>query len=247
MALFAVGIVALLLAVIFLVIGIVQFARLQELESGKTSSVQELRTLAAQAPAASPPPCRIQGTVKSDHPFQAPFSELSCAAYVHTVVREREEEYEVNDGQGRSRTEKREISERLPDEGQRAPFWVSDTTGSILVDPAGAEMDLERTLERNEPGSYWQISRSRTRGYRRTEYVLRQGGTSFVSGYLVERRGQQMVAAHPDQGQRFMISYRSEQALTNAAMTWALVSLVLTVVLGLAGLILIGLNWSAVL
>jgi hypothetical protein len=242
------GIVALLAALALGGAGFYQLARLTGLESARMCTVKDVLELATSTPQAVQQ-VSVQGIVECEHPILAPIAEQDCAVYRHRVVREREEHYTVHDdqgggflgsSQGSTRTETREVSERLPDEGRGRPFWLRDATGRVLVDPEGAELDLQETGERFEYASGTTLSQNRTLGLRYTEYMLPVGQESYVLGAVLEREGQPVLAAHPhDRSKRFLISYRNQQELTNSATIWAALSLVLAVLLLFGGSVLL--------
>ncbi len=242
MVMIILGMVGLILAAILSVVGLIQLNKLKEFEETRTYTVQQLRSLHDRSGSSLLQACEVQGTVECDEPLEAPLSKLPCVIYVHKIVREGEEMYEVTDRLGRREKRTREVQYTMPSEEKRLPFWVRDATGRILVDPQGAELDLKQTLERFERSQSQAIAGSRTLGFRRTEYVLQPGSPCYVLGCAVDRRGQPVLTSPLREHGRFLISYRTEAQITWATSMWALVSLVAAVVFGLTGLVLIGLE-----
>jgi hypothetical protein len=247
-----IGVVGLLLAAVLAFVGIEQLGKLQAFEETKTYTARALRDLHDKAGNTFVLPCEVFGEVECDEPLVAPLSQQPCVIYLHTIIREREEEHVVQrqGGMYGSSTgvspgvekEIREVRERMPDERQHTPFWVRDSTGRTLVLPEGAELDLEKTTEQFEESEGWMYSgsRNRTRGYLRTEYVLSSGSQCYVLGCAVDRNERPVVTRHPhDNRKKFLISYRSEDQLTQRTSMLALASLIAAVVLGLGGVVLI--------
>jgi hypothetical protein len=243
MVLIILGVVCLVLALVLAGVGFLQLGKLKAMEETETYSVKHLRELHAQAGEALAQPCEVKGTVECDQPFKASLSELMCALYVHKIVRKHEEYYVETDEEGRREGDWREVHQTMPSEEHRQSFWVRDSTGRVLVEPQGAELDLKETLERFEHGTGVQIGSSRTLGIMRTEYVLEDGAQCYVLGHATDQQGQLVIGqAPPGKRQNFLISHRTEEQLSWATSMWALVSLVAAVLLGLSGIVLIALQ-----
>jgi hypothetical protein len=179
--------------------------------------------------------------VECDEPLQAPLSEKPCVIYRHEIIREGEEEYEVTDrNTGERRKEKRDVSDRLPDEDKRIPFWLHDNTGRVLVEPYGAELELPRETEHYEMSTGWNVGGNRTKGHRYTEYILPTGIEGHVIGWAEDREGRLVVGRHPSSTkQPFLVSNRSSEELAKRSGTLALVTLGAAIVLGFAGIALL--------
>ncbi len=238
------GVGLLILAIVFLVIGINHMGKLAQYEKTQTYTAQQLAALHSRGGLLKQ--CEVTGVVECDSPMIAPMSEKQSAIYTQDIVREREQEYEVYDddegmyGTGGRRKEKRLVRERLPDEDQRQLFWVRDQTGRVLVDPAGATLKLEQATRRYEKSSGWEISGTRTIGHQYTEYVLEIGKPAYVLGWAADKQGRLMVARHPtDKKQGFFISDRSEAELTQSATIWSIVGFAVAIVAGFGGLLLL--------
>ncbi len=81
----------------------------------------------------------IHGTVQSKSLIKTPFSQKDCIYYRYKI-----EEYTESvsvDSKGRTKTSREWIN--VGQGEQRVPFFASDETGQIYVDPKGAEFDVE--------------------------------------------------------------------------------------------------------
>jgi hypothetical protein len=107
---------------------------------------------------------------------------------------------------------------------QFAPFTVEDSTGSVAVNAEGAEVDAKQVVnrfDRNTGSEGPSISLGgatvhlgggeRTLGYRYTESILPVDAPVYVLGTVQEGGG--IAAPSCDEGHRFVVSHRSEEAL----------------------------------
>jgi hypothetical protein len=141
-----------------------------------------LRALAARERLTAVPPSKIrsmalgpvevEGTVEAAAPFKAPYSRLSCAWYRFEYQQRHQDnrggEYWTTIGRGGSGD---------------VPFRLRDQTGEALVQPAGAEIDVEPTTTMLDAD------------HRVEEWILEDGARCFVTG-TAERRSDG-AEAHP--------------------------------------------------
>lgn len=156
-------------------------------------------------------PVEVVGTVECDTPLRAPYSEQLCVAYDYSVSEEHEQRIGRR-GWGRGR----EIeTHAFGTQGQRVPhFYVSDATGRIAVETAGATLDMLETVARYE--EYTGLG-GREREIWREERAIPLGRTVYVLGYLGNLNGEPALMRHPvHKDRRFIISYRDERALIGA-------------------------------
>jgi hypothetical protein len=159
--------------------------------------------------------CEVTGVIECDASLSAPLSGQACVAYSHTQTWEewgKPGMFEKRSGTSELvyRTGGTEFDDR------RAPtFWVRDASGRVLVDPINAELDLQLIDSNYEVlTSGYGGSERRTR---REEKGLQLGQSVYVLGYLGERQGQPIIQRHAgNPSKKFLISYRSEQALTRS-------------------------------
>ena len=163
----------------------------------------------------------VKGTLRCEEPLTSEMSGERCAYYSSKVVREYlERDYDGDDDVGSDRR-----SEVVAQNEQFAPFTVEDPTGSVSVNAEGAEVDARQVVdrfERNTGGEGPSITLGgatinlgggeRTLGYRYTESILPVDALVYVLG-TVQEGGGIGAPISSDQGQRFVVSHRSEEAL----------------------------------
>ena len=214
--------ILLLFAVIFVVAGIalLYFRNKNKQKAaliGQTET-SDARNVSGLAPGTL---VEVKGTLRCEEPLTSEMAGETCAYYSSKVVREYlERDYDDDDDVGSDRR-----SEIVAHNEQLAPFSVEDSTGAVVVDAAGAEMDAKQVVERFERhtgGNGPSISLGgatinlgggeRTLGYRYTESILPVDAPVYVLGTVREDGG---IGAPPAGGaeQRFVVSHRSEEAL----------------------------------
>jgi E3 Ubiquitin ligase len=115
-------------------------------------------------------------------------------------------------------------SEVVAQNEQFAPFTLEDPTGGVPVNAEGAEVDAKQVVnrfERNTGSEGPSISLGgatinlgggeRTIGYRYTESILAVDAPVYVLGTVQEDDG--IGGPSGEEGQRFVISHRSEEVL----------------------------------
>jgi hypothetical protein len=162
----------------------------------------------------------VKGTLRCEEPLTSEMAGERCAYYSSKVVREYlERDHDDDDDVGSDRR-----SEVVAHNEQFAPFTVEDETGSVAVNAEGAEVDARQVVnrfERNTGGEGPSISLGgatihlgggeRTLGYRYTESILPVDAPVYVLGTVQEDSG---IGTPPGgEGQRFLVSHRSEEAL----------------------------------
>ena len=182
--------------------------------------------------------CEVTGVIECDASLSGPLSGQACVAYSHMLTWEEWGKPGLFDKRSGTsdlvyRTGGTEFDDR------RAPtFWVRDASGRVLVDPINAELDLQEIDSNYEVvTSGYGNSERRTR---REEKGLPLGQPVYVLGYLGERQGQPIIQRHlADSSKKFLISYRSEQALTRANRLRAALFYFVAGISGSAGVLLI--------
>jgi E3 ubiquitin ligase len=198
----------------------------------------------------------VKGTLRCEEPLTSEMAGETCAYYSARVVREYlERDYDDDDDVGSDRR-----SEVVAHNEQFAPFSVEDETGSVPVNAEGAEVDARQVVnrfERNTGGNGPSISLGgatihlgggeRTLGYRYTESILPVNAPVYVLGSVQENGG---IGAPPpgDNGQQFVVSQRSEEALGQSlgkTVLWLGVGGIAALVVGIillvvGGLVLLG-------
>lgn len=162
----------------------------------------------------------VKGTLRCEEPLTSEMAGERCAYYSSKVVREYlERDYDDDDDVGSDRR-----SEVVAHNEQFAPFTVEDETGTVAVNAEGAEVDARQVVnrfERNTGGEGPSISLGgatihlgggeRTLGYRYTESILPVDAPVYVLGTVLDGGIGGPVSS--DQGHRFVVSHRSEEAL----------------------------------
>ena len=192
----------------------------------------------------------VEGTLRCEEPLTSEMAGERCAYYSSKVIREYQESDDDDDGSDQR-------SEVVAQNEQFAPFTVEDPTGSVTVSAEGAEVDarqvvnrFERNTGREGPsitlgGATINLGGGeRTLGYRYTESILPVDASVYVLGTVQEGGG--IGSPSGDEGQRFVVSHRSEEAHTQSLGKTALwlgvggaASLVLGVVLLVIGIIVL--------
>ncbi|HEX2742044.1 MAG TPA: E3 ubiquitin ligase family protein [Rubrobacter sp.] len=210
--------ILLLFAIIFLVAGgvMLYFRRSTQQQSAlmsqtETSSASEVSGLSPGTTV------EVKGTLRCDEPLTSEMAGEACAYYQATVTREYlEEDHDDNDSGSDRRSEVLSQSERF------APFMVEDESGRVPVNAEGAEMDVRQVVDRFERDADSGFSlggipirfgdSERTIGYRYTESLLPVDKPVYVLG-TVRENGEIGAPPAEDKHQRFVVSYRSEEAL----------------------------------
>ena len=107
----------------------------------------------------------LAGRAKIRLPLVAPFSQIPCVYYRYQVEEERQRS---RGGRQWTTIDRGESSET---------FYLEDETGSLQVDPAGAETVLQRSFQRVERGEGWFGRRKRY-----SEWWIVSGQKLFVAG-----------------------------------------------------------------
>jgi hypothetical protein len=203
----------------------------------------------------------VQGTIEVRTPLKAELSGQDCVCFKTRVEREYEEERwenAPNEKSGRRLTTHRG-SETVASNERLEPFYVRDTSGRILVDPQGADVDWVQSVDRfehGEPQAGLQllsglilgtagvaVGGRKTLGYRYHEWVLPAGRSAYVLGGATLRGGEPCIQASGQPGKRFIVSTKSgEQIAAGArrAMLWLGIACGVSALAGIA-LILVGL------
>jgi hypothetical protein len=159
----------------------------------------------------------VKGTLRCEEPLVSEMANERCAYYSSQVVREYLERDHDDDDHDAGSDRRSEV---VAQNEQFAPFTVEDPTGGVPVNAEGAEVGAKQVVnrfERNTGSEGPSISLGgaainlgggeRTIGYRYTERIL----AVYVLGTVQEDGG--IGGPSGEEGQRFVISHRSEEAL----------------------------------
>ena len=171
-----------------------------------------------------------QGRVRS--PLASELGGATCIAYRFRVERRWDEQVEVRDSDGKVRRETRSGSDTVAGNDRRVEFWLDDGGDRISVNPDGASMDLEKVVDRFEPGSSggrlrfggFQLALAgrgsggrRTLGYHYREDVLAVDRHVYVLGAATDGSGVLSIAKNRDGRAPFLISLKSREELVGLA------------------------------
>jgi hypothetical protein len=213
--------ILLLFAIIFLVAGgVLLYFRNKNQQKAALMGQTETSNASDVAGLAPGTLVEVKGTLRCEDPLTSEMAGERCAYYSSKVVREYlERDYDDDDDVGSDRR-----SEVVAQNEQFVTFSVEDSTGSVAVNAEGAEVDAKQVVnrfERNTGGDGPSISLGgatlhlgggeRTLGYRYTESVLPVDAPVYVLGPVQDGGIGGPVSS--EQGQRFVVSFRSEEAL----------------------------------
>jgi hypothetical protein len=227
----------LLIAAIYVTVALRGEERLLAILDTPTSSALDIQSIHRNNGAYGQA-CEVAGVIECDASLSGPLSGQACVAYSHSLMWEEWGKPGLFDKRSGTsdlvyRTGGTEFDDR-----RAQTFWVRDASGRVLVDPINAELDLQAIDSRYEVvTSGYGDSERRTR---REEHGLPLGQPVYVLGYLAERQGQPIIQRHAsDPSKKFLISYRSEQALTRTNRLRTAVFYFIAGISGSAGVLLI--------
>ncbi len=176
-------------------------------------------------------PAEMKGVIECDTPLESELGKQPCVYDSMTVTRKWEEDYEEEDEEtGRMVQKTRQGSDTVSSNRRSTVFAVRDDTGTLKVDPEGASIDTEKTVDRFEPksslsggqiafggfsfsvGELSDLGHRRTLGYHFHEEVLAVGKRVYVLGNATDMGGELMLQKPREKGQ-FLISMKSEEEL----------------------------------
>lgn len=192
----------------------------------------------------------LKGTVVSDNLANTPFSNRKvayCASKVMQVTEEREQ-YRDNEGNLKTRVNKRENTISNEKSSQDISMKDSSTDESVVleINGTGCKLDIPKTFDRFEPknnlGSY-SFFRSfslggygaNTLGFRMTEETIDANQNLYVIGEAF-RVGDKLHIGKPQDGKKpFIVTTKSEEDLVNSSNQQALILLIGGIVAIIAG------------
>jgi hypothetical protein len=188
----------------------------------------------------------VKGIVRCQAPLTSEIAKIPCVYYHMTITRQYEERYHERDQQGRMVTRTRQGSDEVASNTRRTLFQIEDETGCITIDSTDGQLTTEKVHSRFEPGSQLDAAysmmtgaASRTLGYTYEKWAIPVGHRLYVLGEATDTSGELRVQRPTDKGQHFLVSTKTEEALTTRATTIIRVLQVCVVVALLAGLGLI--------
>lgn len=207
----------------------------------------------------------LKGKVVCDEPVVGELSDMSGAIVETEVIRVAERREETRDAQGNIRTEWKRHEETVSSNRREAPFAIDDGTGRLRVTPKGSKgVELVKAVERFQQGNdsgfgsgqvtlsmgrfqmsvgsgRWDLSSSRTLGYRFVERVLPVGKPVYAIGEVAATEDEGLVLRPPtddDKKKPFMLSPRTEEEIIKASEKSARILRIIAIILGVGGVAL---------
>jgi E3 Ubiquitin ligase len=157
----------------------------------------------------------VNGTATGPHTMPAPITGKLCFLYHTTAWQQREG--------------KKQEWEKVADETLHLPFFLDDTTGQLLIEPLGADLDLHRYFREEYATSIFSstddipprvrafLSRqgiASTRPLRIDEYSIKPDDMLFIAGTLTENPGVEIrgFSSHVDSSRNAAAHNIAEQA-----------------------------------
>lgn len=157
-----------------------------------------LNTLTSKIRSAALGLVEVNGQATGPHTMPAPITGKPCFLY-HTVA------WQQRDG-------KKQEWEKVADETLHLPFFIDDSSGKVLIEPLGADLDLHRDFREEYDASFFAsnffangaevppritvfLARhgiTPGRRLRIEEHAIKPGDALFVAGTLVENPGIQL-------------------------------------------------------
>lgn len=224
-----------------------QARKLSHLLDARSSSVAELldlqATVAAQMGDGSfQERVKLSAEIVCAEPLTAPWSGEPCVAFIDTTtcMMEVRTQTTETDSDGKSRTVVNwvEQEEELNKLERRQSFELRQGSHSLLLEPDGAELELETVFAEVEPATRSDTANTRHLGVRRKEEILRASGMAFVVGECSDASGTLLLQA-PQTGGLFVVRRDNEETFSRAIRRWRRIWMVSTWVLdGIAVILL---------
>lgn len=236
-------------------------AKVEQLKATVSKSIGDLLALAKTGGSLTQQNIEVHGTITCASPLTAELSRKPCVSFRSEVQREYEETYyEKNNQTGANEAKTRKGHETVSTNRGQTPFQLKDNSGSIAVDPNGADIDEEQVLNKFEHsnalsgntlnfggfsislgGNPLPVSGAkRILGYRLHEWILPVDRPAFVIGAVATQGGQVTMRQPTEKKAGFYISTRSKEALAEATGKQAKYLMIGTVLCELLGLGVIG-------
>jgi hypothetical protein len=182
----------------------------------------------------------LNGTAEAPRPLRSVLAAVECVAYTWACEERWSRTVHYTDSKGRSQTRHESGWTTVASGGAAIPFFLRDDTGSVLVRPSGARLEMagvfDSTVRPDDPLYYAKgpaTAISSSDHIRRfTEQAIPVGARLYVVGQARER--EEIVApeiAHDKDAPLFLISTRAEKSISAGlgwqAFAWDLASLVM--------------------
>lgn len=175
----------------------------------------------------------LYGTVVAQQVLKTSFTGQDCVYYEYELERE----VESRDAQGHVTHR----WERVSGDRQSAPFVLQDNSGSIAIQPEGADFDPtnlgEQFVQANSIPGFLQSFSVQISGFRTRakEKAILANAQAYVMGTVVQAGDGLMVAKA--QG-KMLVSYKTEAEVERSTKRKALTMNILGIILGVGGIVL---------
>jgi len=132
-------------------------------------------------------------------------------------------------------------------------FYLEDSTGKILIDPEGAEVDGKVVLKSIEPtfgeensstfSSAFQPCGEKIIAVIKEEQILPLGEQAYVIGELFFGSNGPIIGSSPEKDKTFLISLKDEETLVKSGNSELYQAIVFSIVASVAGIALIIMGW----
>ncbi len=172
---------------------------------------------------------KITGQVTTDTPLLSELKQVPCVYYRMAVTREYEEQVRETDSEGRTRWRTERRSDTISSNSQSIPFRLRDRHGEIEVDATGADIETVQVLNEFRPANTASrlsfgaftlnvgtlaMGSGTTLGYRYQEWILPVDRSVLIVGTASDQTGTLRIERPTTKGQKFFISLRSEDSLS---------------------------------
>ncbi len=174
----------------------------------------------------------LWGRIACEQPLKSELSGTACVAYRFRVERRWEQDYKERDSDGIIRRKTRDGRDTVSSNDRRVPFLLNDGSDCIPVSPEGALIDMDKIVDRFEPGNpggllrfgAFQLALSdggpggrRTLGYHYKEEVLPVDRSVYVLGAANDHGGTLRIAKNQEARAPFLISLKSREQVVGSA------------------------------
>lgn len=240
-------------------------AKALEMQYMETASVADASALVDEMASADPNYhhyVELKGTLFSDEPVQAPFTERKVAFYKNSCYSVSEETYTEKDSNGNTRTQTRKSENKISSESSSVPVYLKDASSDqkvyIDIESFGGDLDLQDGCDRFEQaGSGWLQrhqsfssgwssrcgSGSRFLGYRLVEKLLYADQPVYVLGELYRNGSRLYIGKSVVSKKQSMLSYKSEDQLVADIKRQKNMSVVMGGIACLIGIVCIVMNF----
>jgi len=203
------------LGIVLLIIGVILFF-VQRHQKQKMFSIQSARPMTAAELNATAGAVaeeigggswrdyvKLWGTVIADRPLHSEHKQAPCVHYISEVIRV----YEKKDEDGKTK----QSSETVANNKQSMPFLLRDRTGTVKIDPEGAQIDVIKIMD-----DYRAERSGDTLGYRYREAVLPVDREVLVVGAVSDLTGDVVIGKPVKSDHKYLISLKNEEVLADA-------------------------------